>query len=100
MKLSEDKEMFEQYQEAPYWRGWLFIVFFSLAILGWGMALHLVIPDGPRQWDFGAVPSTPAESVYSSALPSASQRANPARQMEMLPGAVPLTTKPTDGNGS
>jgi hypothetical protein len=90
MKLTESPELFEQYKSSPQWRGWLFIFVFSVAILSWGMMLHMVIPDGPRLWDFGAVPQTPAASVYSTAEPPAAQEAHPPRQMEPLPGAWPL----------
>ncbi len=93
MKLRDTSELFEQYREAPQWRGWIFIILFSLAILGWGMTLHMVIYEAPRQWDFGALPSTPAESPLSSQEPQHGERVNPTRQMEKLPGSAPLKSQ-------
>lgn len=95
MKLSENPDLFEQFRPSTQWRGWLFIFVFSAAILSWGMMLHMVIPDAPRQWDFGTVPMTPAASVYSTSRPAEPQRVRPPVQMEPLPGARPLSTTKT-----
>lgn len=55
----------EKYLPSPFW-GWLILVLFSASLLGFGMWLMMSIPDVPRQWNFGAYPDTPAESVYST----------------------------------
>jgi hypothetical protein len=96
MKLSENKEFFEQYTHSAQWRGWLFIFIFSAAILSWGMFLHMCIPDGPRQWDFGAVPMTPAASIYSTRAPGAPP-GGPPRQMLPLPTASAPAKVPAEG---
>jgi hypothetical protein len=61
-------EKYEEYKvlKKPFW-GWGILIAFSAAILGWGMFVEMVIQETPRQWDFGTLPDTPAESVYSTA---------------------------------
>ncbi len=48
--------------------GWskAFPVILSAGLLSWAMTLMMLIPDVPREWDFGNLEFTPAKSVYSS----------------------------------
>ena len=52
--------------------------------------LHHFIMDQPRQWDFGAVPDVPGQSIYSS-FPASDELPTSTRQLIPLPGARPLT---------
>lgn len=78
-------EKYEEYKVVtPFW-GWVILVAFSIVVLGWGMLLMFIIPDTPRKWDFGTVPDTPAESVYSTA--PRPRDVNVPRQIEQVPGS-------------
>ena len=68
--------------------GWAIIVAQCLALIGWGLANYALVKDAPRQWDYGALPQTPASSVYTTTQPPAA--VPPQRQMAPLPGAKPL----------
>jgi hypothetical protein len=75
---------YEEYKMISQFWGWVALIVFSILILGWGMVLMYIIPDTPHHWDFGTVPDTPAQSVYStSPLP---REVNVPRQIEQLPG--------------
>ena len=75
------------------WRDWLIIVLFSAAIIGWGVLNYVLIRDEPRHWDFGVLPSTPSESIYSTA-PTPAPSSVPPQQIEPLPEAQPTKTDP------
>jgi hypothetical protein len=70
------------------------VVALSAAVLSWGMVLHAIVRDEPRQWDFGALPDVPGQSVYSTATPPAGGPTGPAGkaplQMAPLPEARPV----------
>ena len=77
----------EQYQQSTLLRSWIIIIVFSASILTWGMVSHHMVPDGPREWDFGQVPSTPGESRHSTLEPSLQQNRQPPLQIVPLPEA-------------
>jgi hypothetical protein len=55
-------------------RGFLIVALVAALFLGYGIFMYLTIGDkGPPDWDFGAVVDTPAESVYSTGLPGATE---------------------------
>ena len=84
--MSETKWYDEEHElSSPL--GWLIIIAFSASIMFFGWLVYSVIPDSPRQWDFGQLPDTPAESIYSTEEPRASMR--PQRQLLRLPEAQP-----------
>ncbi len=76
----------DKYLPGPVW-GWLVLIVFSLSILGFGMWLMMVVPDVPRQWNFGFYGDTPAESVYSTEQPPPDVRVS--RVVPELPEASP-----------
>ena len=82
--MSETKWYAEEHELSTRW-GWLIIIAFSIAIMGYGWLVYSIIPDAPRKWDFGQLPDTPAESIYSTEEPGASLR--PQRQLLRLPEA-------------
>jgi len=79
-------EKYEEYLvlKNQFW-GWVILIAFSAVLFGWGMAVHMVVLETPRKWDFGTISDTPAESVYSTNkyIPES----NIPRQTEPLPGA-------------
>jgi len=85
--MSEPKWYSEEHELSGPW-GWLIIVLFSTCIAGYGWLVYCLIPDAPRRWDFGQLPDTPAESIYSTEEPNSSVA--PRRQLLRLPEAQPL----------
>jgi len=88
--MSETKWYSEEHELSALW-SWLLIIAFSAAIMGYGWLVYSIIPDAPRQWDFGQLPDTPAESIYSTEEPSPTVR--PGRQFPRLPEAQPKKPK-------
>jgi hypothetical protein len=88
--MSETKWYSEEHEISALW-SWLLIIAFSAAIAGYGWLVYSIIPDAPRQWDFGQLPDTPAESIYSTEEPSPSVL--PKRQLPKLPEALPEKPK-------
>ena len=88
--MSENKWYAEDHELSAPW-GWLIIIAFCAAIAGYGWLVYCVIPDAPRQWNFGQLPDTPAESIYSTEEPKPAAR--PQRQLLRLPEALPETPK-------
>lgn len=62
---------------------WIFILLFAASIIMFGVTVHMLIPDTPREWNFGTMPDAPGESVYSTGTPG--MEGNPPRQLEKLP---------------
>ena len=59
----------EQYEEnrqiGAFW-GWFVVFALTAGIIGWCMFLMMTVADPPREWDFGALPDVPAQSIYST----------------------------------
>jgi hypothetical protein len=64
----------KEYEEltiiSSFW-SWVALIVFSASIMCWGMFVEMMVEVGPPHWDFGVLPDTPSESVYSTALPPA-----------------------------
>ena len=88
----EEKHLYEEKQELPSPWEWVILVAFSASIMGFGWLVYLLVPDGPRRWDFGQLPDAPAESIYSTEQPRADRK--PGRQIAPLPEARPLAPAP------
>jgi hypothetical protein len=73
---------------------WIFLALFSIFILGWGMLLMCMVEDAPREWNFGVLPDTPGESIYSTV--NVSPAARPPLQVAPLPGALPTRAPGSD----
>jgi hypothetical protein len=58
---------YEEYKTVKHqvW-GWVMIFAFSAILLGWCFFVHMMVPDVPRQWDFGQLDDTPASSQFST----------------------------------
>lgn len=85
-------ETYEEHAQLSEKMSWIFLVLFSVFILGWGMLLMCMVSDAPREWDFGVLPDTPGESIFSTVIVARSSK--PAVQVVPLPGALP--SKVTD----
>lgn len=84
----EEKDLYLEYKIVPQFWGWTLLILFAASILGYGMWSHMVIPDAPREWDFGQFPDTPAQSVYSTQEPV--RGAESPKVIGVLPEARPL----------
>lgn len=76
-------ERFEEETEISLFWSWVLIILFSACIIVYGMCVHFTIRDVPRRWDFGVLPDTPAESIYSSTPYQKVKEAPP--QLPMFP---------------
>lgn len=92
---SERKNYVEYKIFAQFW-GWIILIFISFGILLFAHLMHLIVPDIPRQWDFGQKPQTPAESVFSTRLPP-SQSAPGLQLVVPLPEARPFVKEAKPG---
>jgi hypothetical protein len=74
---------FEEYKTSrkQIW-GWMMVLAFSMLIIGWGVFIHIIVRDVPREWDFGTLEDTPSKSKYSTVEPPADANDVP-RQVEM-----------------
>jgi hypothetical protein len=79
------KEYEELTHVSSFW-SWVFLIVFSAIILGWGMFVEKMVTTAPPQWDFGVLPDTPSQSVYSTILPPV-EEVNIPYQMTRIPDA-------------
>jgi len=94
----EQKRRYDEEKEIPSPWEWVIVILFSAAIMGFGWMVYLLIPDAPRQWDFGQLPDTPAEQIYSTREPDLAQKS--PRQIAPLPEARPQPRGPAEkGSG-
>lgn len=83
----KDRKLYDEELELPHPWEWVILIIFSASIVGFGWLIYLLVPDTPRHWDFGQLPDTPAESIYSTEVPRSV--AKPPRQFPKLPEAQP-----------
>ena len=48
---------------------WIILIAAASLIMGWGMFVEMIVGVQPSHWDFGVLPDTPSQSVYSTSLP-------------------------------
>lgn len=94
--MSESEEyLFEEYHTVSNPLAWAILIGLSLLLVTTGIFVHRMVPDPPREWDYGAMETIPGESVYASLTPDPGQ-VSPAetdkipKQIAPLPGAQPL----------
>lgn len=92
-----DKRWYDEDQEISSFWSWVIIIVFSGSIMAFGWTVYLLIPDGPRQWDFGQLGDAPAETIFSTDEPNIDRKAR--TQIYRLPEAqvqspVPAERKP------
>lgn len=81
----DHKKEYEEFVQISSFASWVILILFCALILGWGMIVEMMVMDAPPQWDFGVLPDTPSQSVYSSApLPP---DVNVPKQIEPVPGS-------------
>lgn len=68
-------QKYEEYRNISQRSLWLIIAAFTVAVLAWGMFIHMMVPDVERHWDFGVLPQSPSESKYSTIIPPVSPSA-------------------------
>jgi hypothetical protein len=84
----ETSEKFEEFRAISDTTSWIILILFSLFIIGFGVLIYFLIPDTPRKWDYGVLPDTPAESIYSTVRSPTPQA--PPRQLPPVPEVKPL----------
>jgi hypothetical protein len=77
----------ESHALRPIW-AWIIIFGVAGAVVGWGLLNYAVIRDPQRHWNFGQLPDTPGESIYSTEPMKA---APGGRQIELPPQLPPST---------
>jgi hypothetical protein len=60
---------YEEYRNISQGKLWVIIAVGMVLILAWGMAIHMMIPETPRHWNFNTYPESPSESKYSISQP-------------------------------
>lgn len=88
------EKRYDEDQEISVLASWVIIILFSASIMVFGWVVYLVVPDGPRYWDFGQLADTPAESIFSTEEPKGA--AKPQRQIMRLPEAYPNNPVPAE----
>lgn len=78
------KEYEEQTIISSFW-SWVILIVFPIMILGWGMFVEMIVEESPSHWDFGVLPDTPSQSVYSTVLPPSD--INVPYQIQRIPDA-------------
>jgi hypothetical protein len=84
-----EPKWYDEEKDIPDFWSWVILVLFSAAIVGYGIVTYLAVDDGPRKWEYGTLPDTPAQSIYNTKVPD--KPAAAPRQIPQLPGT---------GNGS
>lgn len=79
---------YEEYRIIPPPWHWVVLAVFAVALVGWGLWIYGMVGESPRQWDFGALPDTPGEDLYSTDQPGREKL--PPRQLAPLPEAAPI----------
>jgi len=69
MSVQKDKE-YEEMTFISSLASWIILIAFSAIILGWGMFAEMIVAVAPPQWNFGQLPDTPGQSIYSTAEPN------------------------------
>ena len=86
----------EESREMAPRRAWIFVLVLSALLVGWGLFNYRMIPERQREFDYGVLPDTPAQSMYSTGRPPAPAVA--PDQISRLPGATSLPANgPAEG---
>jgi hypothetical protein len=78
----------EEHRDIPQALSWALLILLTAGVVTWCMFIMMMVEDPPHQWDFGALPDVPGQSVYSTqpGTPPFDPK-NPPRQMPKLPEA-------------
>lgn len=80
-----NKKEYEEFVQISSFASWVILIAFCALIMSWGMFVEMMIMDRPAQWDFGQLPDTPSESVYSTSVPP--PEVNVPFQIQRIPDA-------------
>ncbi|HEY3307197.1 MAG TPA: hypothetical protein VGJ93_01965 [Desulfuromonadaceae bacterium] len=83
----KEKRLYDEERELPHPWEWVIIILFSASIVGFGLLAYRLVPEGPRYWDLGQLPDTPAESIYSTEVPHGNKNVSP--QFQKWPESQP-----------
>lgn len=94
MKSSE-ADNYEEYREISLARTWFIVAALCLFLVGSGLAVHRLLPDRPRDWNYGALDAIPGQSVYGTSRPrplsvGPAETGKVPVQLAPPPGALPL----------
>jgi hypothetical protein len=78
------KEYEEETIISSFW-SWVILIIFCAIIMGWGMFVEMIVGVQPPHWDFGVLPDTPSQSVYSTVSPPSD--VNVPYQIHRIPDA-------------
>ncbi len=67
--MNENRKEYEESFQISKLSSWIFLILFCSIILGWGMFVEMMVMTEEPHWDFGQLPDTPGESIYSTLLP-------------------------------
>jgi len=81
------KEYEENREIGSMW-SWALVLLLCAFILVWGFAIHALVKDRPRDWNYGTLPDAPSQSIYSTE--QAPEKTVPPRQVAPLPEAKPV----------
>jgi hypothetical protein len=72
---------------------WLFVLGLAAWLLLYGIFVFMAVGDkGPPDWDFGVIPDTPGQSVYSTSPEPGGDSGQPeAQHVAGKPSQVPST---------
>lgn len=83
--MSSEDWYIEKKELSSFW-SWVIVILFSATIVAFGIVVFCLVRESPRQWDFGALPDIPAQSMYGT-HPQPKETAVP-RQIPPVPGAL------------
>jgi hypothetical protein len=83
---------YEEYKPIRQIWAWPAIILLSIMTMGWGMVMHMAVPEVVRHWDFGVLPDTPGQSAYAT-LPPPDRKVVPP-QIELPADLLPENRQP------
>lgn len=100
--MNKEDNLFEEHTKISDAWSWAIIIGLALFLVFSGLATHMLLPDRPRFWQYGAIDATPGASTYSSMSPNPGP-VEPAdigkipRQLPPWPEALPLEKLKPEG---
>ena len=83
--MDNNRKEYEEFVQISTFWSWIFLIAFCVLILSWGMFVEMMVKTQPPHWDFGQLPDTPGESIYSTS--SAPADVNIPYQIRRIPDA-------------
>ena len=83
--MNKNHKEYEEFTQISAFWSWVFLIAFCALILGWGMFVEMMVMGQPPHWDFGQLPDTPSQSIYSTSPAPAD--VNIPYQIQRIPDA-------------